>query len=150
MPNHGRQFGTDIQPSLFSSDTDSIPGSDHLGHVVRGVITKVCRESRFSRVEITDRMSDLLGTKVTVRMLNDWTAESKELHRFPLEYVAAFCHATETFDLIAAVVSRCGAQVISRKDAGLLDFAQAAINKEVAERTYAYRFAALMKEGTVR
>jgi hypothetical protein len=57
-------------------------------------LTNAIRQSGLSRWEIAGRMSHLLGQEVTQYMLNGWTAESKEAHRFPAEFLPAFCSAT--------------------------------------------------------
>ena len=72
------------------------------------------------------------------------------LHRFPLEYLLGFCHATQNFELVAAVVQRCGAKVISAREARLLDYAQSSLDKELAERECAFRLASLAREGVAK
>jgi len=47
-----------------------------------------------SRAEVAARMSDLTGQEITLSMLNNWTAEAHEKHRFPAAYLPAFVHAT--------------------------------------------------------
>jgi hypothetical protein len=144
MPKRRQKNGNDIQPSLFA-EAPAVPGSDHLGPVVRGVITRVIHNCRLSREQIADRMSEALGTRVTARMLNDWTADSKELHRFPLEFVLAFCRAVDDWSLLSSVVERCGVRVISNQEARMLEFAQASLSKELADREHEYRIAVLAK-----
>jgi hypothetical protein len=46
-----------------------------------------------SRWQVAARMSELTGTDITKSMLDSWTAESKEQHRFPAIYLPAFCDA---------------------------------------------------------
>lgn len=48
-----------------------------------------------SRWEIAGRMSHLLGGEVTRFQLDSWTAESKDGHRMPAEYLPAFCLVTK-------------------------------------------------------
>lgn len=47
-----------------------------------------------SRWEVAGKMSHLLGQEITKYQIDAWCAESKEGHRLPLEYAAAFCQAT--------------------------------------------------------
>ena len=47
-----------------------------------------------SRWEIAGKMSHLLGAEVSKFSLDAWTAESKEGHRMPAEYLPAFCQVT--------------------------------------------------------
>jgi len=49
-------------------------------------------------------MSELVGIDITRTMLDSWTAESKERHRFPAIFLPAFCKAvgsTEPLKLLA-------------------------------------------------
>ena len=39
-------------------------------------------------------MSELIGSEVSKSMLDAYTADSKEYHRFPVEYLPAFCKVT--------------------------------------------------------
>jgi hypothetical protein len=48
-----------------------------------------------SRWDIAAKMSELIGTDITKTMLDSWTAESKEGHRFPAIYVPAFCEVVK-------------------------------------------------------
>lgn len=52
---------------------------------------KTCPQSRY---QIAARMSELLGSEVTKSQLDNWTAESHELHRMPAQFLAAFVLAT--------------------------------------------------------
>lgn len=62
-----------------------------------------------SRAEVAAKMTDFTGSEITVSMLNNWSAESHERHRFPAQYLPAF---------VLASGSRRVFEVISRK-AGL-------------------------------
>lgn len=85
------------------------------------IISDEIKQSKFSREEIAERMSGAAGgDRITVTMLNSWTAESKQLHRFPACYIAAFCAAVESDGLIRKLAKACGRIAISRQDALLL------------------------------
>lgn len=47
-----------------------------------------------SRYEVAARMSELTGQEITKTMLDNWSAESHEKHRFPCQFLPAFIHAT--------------------------------------------------------
>jgi hypothetical protein len=47
-----------------------------------------------SRFQVASRMSELAGREITASMLNNWTAEAHEKHRFPAQYLPAFVLAT--------------------------------------------------------
>lgn len=47
-----------------------------------------------SRYEVAARMSDLTGVEITKSMLDNFTAESHENHRFPCQFLPSFILAT--------------------------------------------------------
>ncbi len=67
---------------------------------VRQTVSEAIRESGLSRYDVASRMSEYLGREITKAQLDSFSAESKDGHRFPLEYVPAFCHATRNYDLV--------------------------------------------------
>jgi len=80
------------------------------------ILSGIISQSRLSREQIAERMSDASGQEVTVAMLNAWTAESKRLHRFPLEFTPAFCRAVGNNKLIEALLKEMSLVAISEKD----------------------------------
>jgi hypothetical protein len=52
------------------------------------------RKSGLTREQIAGDLSRLVGTRVTVSMLNDYSAASKKNTRFPLAFIHAFCEVT--------------------------------------------------------
>lgn len=75
-------------------ETTPQPGSFNISTQIRAALSEGLRFSGLSRYEVAARMSEMLDTEVTKTQLDSWTAESKELHRFPAEYMAAFCYVT--------------------------------------------------------
>ena len=62
---------------------------------------KACPHSRY---QIAARMSELIGQEITDSMLYSWTADSKERHRFPCQFLPAFIIATgerRTFEVLS-------------------------------------------------
>lgn len=82
------------------------PGSLKFDRELCAALSQALKDTAISRAEVAAVMSDLTGDDITVHMLNAWTAESRELHRFPFEYAAAF----ET-----AVGSPCLQLLLARK-----------------------------------
>ena len=62
-------------------------GSFNIDHQFRGAISEALKRCPLSRYQVVARMSELTDTDITKTMLDSWTAESKEQHRFP----AIFC-----------------------------------------------------------
>jgi len=61
---------------------------------LRVSVSEAIKQCPFSRWEISGKMSHLLGVEVSKFQLDSWTAESKEGHRIPAEYLPAFCIVT--------------------------------------------------------
>ena len=77
---------------------------------IKKLINQSIKESDFSRIQVANRMSEQLGIEITQSQLDAWTAESKNAHRFPLEYLPAFVNATESWALIIEACRMCGGQ----------------------------------------
>ena len=70
---------------------------------VRQTVSEAIRKCGLSRFEIASRMSENLGREITKAQLDSYSAESKDGHRFPLEWTPAFCWATRNYDLVMLV-----------------------------------------------
>ncbi|MGH9579636.1 MAG: hypothetical protein ACRD2R_01475, partial [Terriglobales bacterium] len=69
-------------------------------------------------------------------MLNCYTAESKEKHRFPLAFLPAFCQATGDRRALELVAGKLGYALSSAQDALLLELARKLVEKELSERDF--------------
>lgn len=82
-------------------------GSFNIDHQFRDAISEALKRCPLSRYQVVARMSELTDTDITKTMLDSWTAESKEQHRFPAIFLPAFCEAvgcTEPLKLMGALV----------------------------------------------
>ena len=70
------------------------PGSMNISSQIRAELSEGLRRCGISRFEVAARMSEMIDTEITKSQLDSWTAESKEYHRFPAEYLAAYCYVT--------------------------------------------------------
>jgi hypothetical protein len=105
---------SDLQPSLFDlviedrrGTNDLVPGSFNLSFRLRNELSEGLKQSMLSRYEVAAKMSELLAVEITKSQLDSWTAESKEYHRFPAEYLPAFCAVTgykEPLQIMARLV----------------------------------------------
>ena len=94
------------QPSLFDilknyQEQQSIKrpaGSFDIDRIFREAISVALKHCPLSRWEVAGRMSELTGQEITKSMLDSWTAESKEQHRFPAIFLPAFCEAAGCSD----------------------------------------------------
>jgi hypothetical protein len=78
-------------PSIF---TPPFAGLATVDLAVRQLLSLIIGACSKSRAQIAESMSEILGFKVTVSMLNLWTAPSRQDSRFPCCLVSAFCEAT--------------------------------------------------------
>jgi hypothetical protein len=101
------------------------PGSCDDDAVVRGLITDSIKRSNKSRDAIAEEMSQLTGQKITLRMLNAYTAEAAERHRFPLSFARAFCVAVSDWLLLTFIAERAGFRLIDSRDAQVLEVGRA-------------------------
>jgi hypothetical protein len=62
--------------------------------LIRKLLTAALRVSFKSRFQIAEELSKRVGTHISVFMLNEYTAPSKSLRRFPAAWVPAFCDIT--------------------------------------------------------
>jgi len=77
-------------PGLKSPST----GNLNMQAVLRRALNQAIKGCPLSRWQIAGQMSDLLDQEISKYMIDAWTAESKDGHRFPAEYLPAFCQAT--------------------------------------------------------
>jgi len=89
--------------------------------LVRSTVTDAIKRSGKSREQIADLMAALLGIAVTARMIAAFTAESKELHRWPGAWDRAFCAATNDDRLLKCRIELAGYRVITETEAELLE-----------------------------
>ena len=66
-------------------------GSFDIDRRFREAISLALKRCPLSRYQVAARMSELCDTDITKTMLDSWTAESKEMHRFPVIFLPAFC-----------------------------------------------------------
>ena len=79
----------------------------NIAEELRLSLIKASRNCRLSRHQIAGEMSHLVGCEVSKTTIDTWTAESKERHRIPAEYLPAFCKATGDLDPIR-IMAECG------------------------------------------
>jgi hypothetical protein len=117
----------------FSSN--HLPGSFNDDSLVRGIITDTIKRCGKSREEIAEQMEALLAVQITARMIASFTAESKELHRWPGAWDRAFCKVTGDFRLLRCRVELAGYHVIDGAEADLLELGREFLRqKRASER----------------
>jgi hypothetical protein len=77
----------------------------------RALLSRLLRASRLSRAQICDRLSALVGRRLTVAQLNAWTAATNA-NRLPADVLVGLLHilgAYEPLDVLLAAVGRATA-----------------------------------------
>lgn len=75
-------------------------GSLDIDTELRNALSEDLKQSKsedgraLSRYEVAGRMSELVGMEITKSMLDNYTAEAHEKHRFPCQFLPAFVVAT--------------------------------------------------------
>jgi hypothetical protein len=93
-------------------------GSDQdIDQRFRAAVSEALKRCPLSRYEVAARMSELTGTDITKTMLDSWTAESKEGHRFPAVYLPAFCKAVSNTEPLTILGVTAGVFVMPGRDA---------------------------------
>ena len=84
-----------IQKQVKAVEEPPTEGTANIREKLRIAIKHSLKNCPLSHVQVAGEMSHLLGdVEVTRFMLDTWTAESKKGHRFPAEYIPAFCQVT--------------------------------------------------------
>jgi len=96
----------------FQQSAEPGPGSFNIQIQFQGILSDCIKRCPLSRWEIAGRMSMLLGVEVTKYMLDTWTAESKGYHRFPAEYLPAFCEAVGSREPLRFLGKKSGVFVL--------------------------------------
>lgn len=93
------------------------PGSLDIDRIFRETISETLRNCPLSRYQVAARMSELLGQDITKTMLDSWTAESKEQHRFLAVFLPAFCEAVGSTEPLRMLGQQIGAFVLPGPEA---------------------------------
>jgi hypothetical protein len=131
LENCEQIIASNRQARLFDGP---LPGSLNDEALVRSVLIVSIKAGGKSRPQIADEMSELLGISVTERMLNAFTAESKELHRWPGAWDRAFCEATGDNRLLCCRLNAAGLRVITPEEEKLLELGRQYLRRKRAEK----------------
>lgn len=85
-----------------------------------------------SREIVAEEMSRLTGDQISVNHLNNWTSESKNGWRMPLEYAAALTAVTGDVGVVKAALEGTGLHVLDNEEAAIYELGR--ITAEDMER----------------
>lgn len=109
-----RQVSEQQKAVSFEADT---PGRLNLDAAIREMVSEALKRTEKSRYQVAAEMSRLLGREITKAMLDSWSAESKENHRFPVAYLTAFEVATGDKAILRLLCEMAGGFFIAGEDA---------------------------------
>ena len=84
---------------------------------LRLALCTAIKQCPLSRWEIAGRMSHLLGQEISKYQIDTWTAESKDGHRLPGEYLPAFCLVTADHGPLRVLAETAGLFALPGPDA---------------------------------
>lgn len=83
---------------------------------IRKLLCDSMSKSSLSRFQIAAQISVLCKRHISKSMLDKWTAESSDYHRFPSDILAAFCYVVKSNDLLNFIVGSIGLELRDKKD----------------------------------
>ncbi|MBI9078089.1 MAG: hypothetical protein JEZ02_22015 [Desulfatibacillum sp.] len=93
-------------------------GTGNVAEKLRIAIKASLKSCPLSRHQVAGEMSHLIGNvEVTKYMLDAWTCESKEGHRFPAEFLPAFCQVTDCREPLRVLAEASGWFALPGEDA---------------------------------
>ncbi len=122
MPKLKKRLDNPDQLSIFEilseqGGAEASPGSLDVDRRFRESVSAALKTCPPSRYQVAARMSELTGCDITKSMLDSWTAESKEGHRFPAIFLPAFCEATGQMEPLAMLGQMANVFVVEGPDA---------------------------------
>lgn len=110
------------------------PGALKIGLSLRKFLAETVRDSEFTREEIVEKMSELIGTRITLPMLNRWVAYSSEEWRFPLEYLPALEVALNSHAILQFIAEMRGCRLLVGREILEYELGKAALMKSELRR----------------
>lgn len=107
-------------------------GSLDIDRQFREAVSLDLKGCTLSRYGVAARMSELTGQEISKAMLDAWTAESKENHRFPAIFLPAFCSATGQSGAMQLVGRASGSFLLPGSDALRAEIRR--IDEEIGEK----------------
>ena len=135
----------DYLRELHRKDGTQPEASLNIRERLRCALNTALKRSPLSRHQVAGEMSHLLGADVTKTTIDSWTAESKEGHRIPAEYLPAFCRATDNYTPLMILEEASGRFSMPGPDA-LRSEIQRRLEKVAAERAEIRKMSLFLKE----
>jgi hypothetical protein len=120
----GQQLLFDLFNFLSQTPTQPQPiaGSLNLDAAIRDLVSIGLKKTSLDRIGVAAEMSRLLGKEISKSMLDAFSAESKEKHRFPAAFLNAFVEVTGDKSLLRLLCEKAGGFFIDNEAALNLSF----------------------------
>ncbi|WP_264940433.1 hypothetical protein [Sphingomonas caeni] len=102
--------------------------------LVSSAVSRCLAEDKGNRVEIANRLSVILGERITVMMLDSYSSEARREHHISASRFLALLAVTRRFDILDAVLREVGGKALDRADARIFKLGQRYIASINAER----------------
>lgn len=103
-------------------DDDQVRAQSIADRLCRGIALAL-KEAPHPREEIAQRMSEFLGTRVSLNMLNGYASQAREDHVISMVRFVALLHATQDRRLLELVAEMFGWTVIEKRYLQLIELA---------------------------
>ncbi len=100
------------------------PGLLNISLRFRAALSLALRKCLDSRYQVAAKMSEMAEADISKTMVDAYTADSKEYHRFPAEWMPAFVRATGSTEPLIILVQASGYQLITREEEVYVEFAR--------------------------
>jgi hypothetical protein len=107
----------DVLAKHREDQSSSVASSQDIDQRFRAAVSESLKRCPLSRYEVASKMSELTGTDITKTMLDSWTAESKEGHRFPAVFLPAFCRSVGNTEPLTILGLTAGVFVMPGREA---------------------------------
>lgn len=121
------------QMSLLDNQ-DPEPGSLNVASELSASLSKAISKAGKSRWQIAATMSELTGVDISKTMIDAWTSEAHHEHRFPAEFLPAFCLACQNFDPLKIIGRHSKCEVLESREAVYAEIARFEKQKEELDR----------------
>jgi len=120
-------------PFMDSKSFDFSAGSFRRTEAVQEAVRRALKNSFLSRDQIADEMSRLIGENISKNHIANWTAESKNGWRMPLEYAAAFSVITNDNTVIKAAFAGSGINILDDSEMAFYEIGKAIEEKRESD-----------------
>jgi hypothetical protein len=98
---------------------------------IKRTLVQDLKECRFSREQVAEALSRLIGRTITLAQIDAWAAETKE-HRLPAEYVPAWVRCTGSRRVLELLCAESGMWVADAEEHDFAEYGRARMQEDAA------------------